>query len=101
MAKSRTTRAAKLVVTLDAESRALIVRAAALRRISVSEYLCQVASSQARKDVIADFGQPISMTADEQRTFWKALNAPVRLTSMQKRLGQLTRVTSPPARLEH
>lgn len=38
--------------------------------------------------------QVIAMTPEEQLAFWTALNAPVKLTAAQKKLGRTMRVES-------
>jgi uncharacterized protein (DUF1778 family) len=92
MAQSRSTAAASsLVVRLDEDSKDVLARAAAARGISISDYVRQVTVTQARKEVAALTSQTIAMTADEQFAFWTALNAPVTLTSAQKKLGKLMR----------
>src|SRR4051812_1334281 len=80
-----------LMVRLDEESKAVIVAAAELRRISVSDYVREVMVAQARKEVLAANEQIIRLTPEEQLAFWKALNAPVELTDAQKKLGALMR----------
>jgi len=79
------------MVRLDEESKGVLTRAAALRRISVSDYVRQVTISQARKEVDAAAERTIGLTSDEQLAFWTALNAPVKLTAAQKKLGKLMR----------
>ena len=98
MAKSRSNGRAKkgrssttLMVRLDSESKACLVEAANLRRISVSDYVRAVTVAQARKEVLAANEQIIALTPEEQLAFWEALNRPVELTSAQKRLGALMR----------
>jgi uncharacterized protein (DUF1778 family) len=98
MAKSRSSRQTKkvrfpspLTVRLDKESKACLADAAALRRISVSDYVRQVTVAQARKEVEAALHLTIALTADEQLAFWNALNAPADLTDAQRRLGSIIR----------
>ena len=92
MAKSRSPRStSSLMVRLDEDSKELLVRAAELRQISVSDYVRQVTVSQARKEVIAAGEQTIALTADEQLAFWTALHAPANLTPAQKKLGKVMR----------
>jgi uncharacterized protein (DUF1778 family) len=80
-----------LMVRLDTESKDVLTRAAQLRGISVSDYVRQITVAQARKEVEAATGQTIAMTPEEQLAFWTALNAPVKLTAAQKKLGKLVR----------
>ncbi|MEZ6143103.1 MAG: DUF1778 domain-containing protein [Zavarzinella sp.] len=80
-----------LMVQLDEESKAVLVKAAELRRISVSDYVRQVMISQARKEIEAAAAQTILLTPEEQLAFWQALNAPVKLTQAQVQLGKLMR----------
>ncbi|QJW96634.1 type II toxin-antitoxin system TacA family antitoxin [Frigoriglobus tundricola] len=83
--------ASPLMVRLDAASKSVLARAAELRGISVSDYVRQVTVAQARKEVEAAGSQTIAMTPAEQLAFWAALNAPVKLTAAQKKLGKLMR----------
>jgi uncharacterized protein (DUF1778 family) len=98
MAKSRPPKQQKpaasvspLMVRLDEESKNFLSRAAALRRISVSDYVRLVTVAQARKEVLAAAEHTISMTPEEQLAFWTALNETPKLTPAQKRLGALMR----------
>jgi uncharacterized protein (DUF1778 family) len=98
MAKARTTSRTRkpgapspLIVRLDEESKSLLSQAAALRRISVSDYVRTVTISQARKEVLASREQTISLTPEEQLAFWNALNETPRLTPTQQRLGEVMR----------
>lgn len=95
MGKSRTYKrpgkASPLMVRLDAESKAALVAAARLRRISVSDYVRMVTVAQAKKEVQAAGEQTIVLTPEEQLAFWNALNEPVVLTESQKQLGAIMR----------
>lgn len=95
MARSRPSESSRapspLMVRLDEESKILLVRAAELRRISVSDYVRQVTVAQARKEVVAATEQTIAMTPEEQHAFWAALSQPVKLTASQKELGKIMR----------
>jgi uncharacterized protein (DUF1778 family) len=79
------------MVRLDTESKAYLVEAAKLRRISVSDYVRTVTVPQARKEVRAAREQTIALTPEEQLAFWNALNEPPRLTPAQKELGAVMR----------
>jgi uncharacterized protein (DUF1778 family) len=79
------------MVRLDEESKAHLVRAAALRRISVSDYVREVTVAQARREVQAAREQTIALTAEEQLAFWNALSATPKLTEAQRRLGAAMR----------
>ena len=80
-----------LMVRLDDESKAYLVRAAELRRISVSDYVREVTVAQARREVRAAGEQTLALTAEEQLAFWNALNETPRLTEAQRRLGATMR----------
>ena len=80
-----------LMVRLDAESKAYLVKAAKLRRISVSDYVRTVTVPQAQKEVLAASEQTISLTPEEQLAFWNALNEPPLLTEAQRKLGAAMR----------
>ncbi len=87
--KGRTARS--LVVRLDDESKAFLVQAAELRRISISDYVREVTVAQAQREVRAAREQTITLTAEEQFAFWAALNETPRLTEAQKHLGAMMR----------
>ncbi len=98
MAKDRSTRRPKkgeasspLMVRLDDESKACLVRAAELRRISLSDYVRQVIVAQARREVLAAREQTLALTPEEQLAFWSALNETPELTYAQRRLGAAMR----------
>jgi hypothetical protein len=46
---------------------------------------------QARREVLAAREKIISLTPDGQLAFWRALNAPLRLTDAQRQLGAAMR----------
>jgi uncharacterized protein (DUF1778 family) len=81
-----------LMIRLDEEGKAVLARAAELRRIGISDYVRQVAVAQARKEVLAAREQVVSLSAQEQLAFWNALNASPVLTEAQRRLGSLMRL---------
>lgn len=83
--------ASALMVRLDPESKHALAAAAELRRISVSDYVRTVTVSQARREVVSAREQTILLSPDEQLAFWQALQAPVKLTPAQRRLGSLMR----------
>lgn len=78
-----------LAVYLDADSQSLLVQAAELRRISVSDYVRAVTIPLARPDVEPARGRTISLSAEEQLAFWQMPHAPAELTPAQKQLGTL------------
>jgi uncharacterized protein (DUF1778 family) len=79
------------MVRLDDEGKAFLAQAAALRRISVSDYVRTVTVAQARKEVLAAREQTIALTPAEQLAFWNALNDSPRLTDAQRQLGSVMR----------
>jgi uncharacterized protein (DUF1778 family) len=85
--------ASPLMVRLDEESKKCLVQAADLRHISVSDYVRTVTIPQARREVRAAQEHVIALTAEEQATFWAALNEPPKLTAQQRRLGAAIRGT--------
>lgn len=91
VAKRPKTMSAPLMVRLDAESRGYLAQAAKLRRISISDYVRAVTIAQARREVESADQQTIAMAPDEQLAFWRALQAPPKLTSAQKKLGGVMR----------
>src|SRR5438876_3342503 len=84
-------RPSPLMVRLEEESKALLVQAAELRRISVSDYVRTVTIAQARKEVLAAREQTIALSPEEQLAFWNALNEPPQLTDAQRQLGSVMR----------
>lgn len=97
MATARTPRTKKprpaspLMVRLDQDSKSDLAKAAALRGVSVSDYVRLVLVPQARREVSAAGDQTIALTPEEQLAFWNALQAPPRLTVAQRRLGRIMR----------
>ena len=89
--KTTASKTSPLMVRLDAESKQALAEAADLRRISVSDYVRTVTVAQARREVASARDQTFLLSPDEQLTFWQALQAPVKLTPAQKRLGILMR----------
>ena len=87
---SRST-ASPLMVRLDDESKRCLAAAAALRRVSVSDYVRAVTVPQARREVRAAREQVVTLTPEEQLSFWDALNEAPKLTAAQRRLGALVR----------
>ena len=79
------------MVRLDEESKQCLAEAAALRQVSVSDYVRTVTVAQARREVNAAQEQVIALTADEQLAFWNALNKSPKLTAAQRRLGRTMR----------
>lgn len=84
-------KSSSLMVRLDKKSKAVLVRAAKLRQMSVSDYVRSVTVAQARREVEAAEEQTIRLSRSAQLAFWKALNKPTRLTPAQKRLGKMIR----------
>lgn len=83
--------ASPLMVRLDEQSKAYLARAAAIRQISVSDYVRAVTVPQARREVESAREQTIVLTPEEQLAFWTALGKTPKLTAAQKRLGKLMR----------
>ncbi len=81
-----------LMVRLDAASKRVVRRAAALRRVSASDYVRTLVVSQARREVDAP---PYAwvLSPAEQLAFWEALHAPPRVSPELKRLAELMRGT--------
>lgn len=94
MAKTRgkpESEAGQLLVRLDGDSKTALVKAAGLRRISLSDYVRQVAVPQAKREIASAEDRTVSLTPEEQLAFWTALSAPPELTPAQKELGKLMR----------
>lgn len=89
--KKRKRTVSPLMVRLDEESKRALVRAAALRHVSVSDYVRTVTVPLAKKEVAASREEVISLTPQEQLEFWNALNETPRLTESQRELGKLMR----------
>ena len=84
-------RPSPLMVRLDEESKACLVQAAELRRVSLSDYVRTVTVAQARREVLAAREAILTLAADEQLAFWNALNETPTLTEAQQRLGATMR----------
>ena len=80
-----------LMVRLDEESKQFISQAADLRQISISDYVRTVTVPQARKEVRAARDKVITLTPEEQLSFWTALNEVPKLSVAQRRLGAVMR----------
>lgn len=87
--ETETATPSSLMVRLDDESKSCLVRAAELRRISVSDYVRTITVTQARREVQAAEEQTLALTPAEQLAFWNALNATPVLTPSQRRLGAM------------
>ena len=83
--------AASLMVRLDADSKATLAQAAALRKISLSDYVRTVTVPQAEREVAEASQNTIALSPDEQLTFWQALSQPPTLTPAQRDLGAVMR----------
>ncbi|MFM7518951.1 MAG: DUF1778 domain-containing protein [Planctomycetota bacterium] len=90
-ARAKPLNASALMVRLDPESKYALTAAAQLRRISVSDYVRTVTVSQARREVASAREQTILLSPEEQLAFWQALQAPVKPTPAQQRLGAMMR----------
>ena len=66
--------ASPLMVRLDRESKQCLAEAAELRHVGVSDYVRTVTVPQSRREVRAARQQVIALTAEEQLSFWNALN---------------------------
>jgi uncharacterized protein (DUF1778 family) len=80
-----------LMVRLDEASKAWVAEAAALRHVSVSDYVRSIVVNQARREVREAQERVIALAPHEQLAFWNALNAPAELTPAQEALGALMR----------
>lgn len=81
----------QVLVRLDQPSKECLTKAAALRRISVSDYVRQITVTQARREVQEAEQNTIALTTDEQLAFWNAIHEATRVTSAQKKLGAIMR----------
>ena len=82
---------ANLMLRMDQTSKKVLTRAATLRGVTTSDYVRQVVLTQARQELEEARTRTISLSADEQRAFWEALQAPVRLTKAQRQLSRVMR----------
>jgi len=83
--------ASSLMVRLDAEDKRSLEEAAALRRISVSDYVRTVTVPQAEREVRAARENVVRLSPEEQLALWTALNEPPKLTAAQMKLGAIMR----------
>ena len=79
------------MVRLDEDSKSLVTKAAELRKVSISDYVRMVTVPQARREVQQAEQTAITLTAEEQLTFWNALSATPKLTRAQRELGRTMR----------
>jgi len=91
MFKARKPTASPLMVRLDDDSKNVLAQAAALRGISVSDYVRAITVAQARREVAAAGQQVMAFSPEEQQAFWQALQATPKLTAAQKQLGRTMR----------
>lgn len=89
-----TTSSTTLQARLDPKSKRTVVQAAKLRHVGLSDYVRLVLVSTAKKEVEQAKNQVLQMTADEQERFWLALQAPVKPTKAQRKLGKIMRGNS-------
>jgi uncharacterized protein (DUF1778 family) len=85
------TKSSQLMVRLDEDSKSYLTRAAALRKVSLSDYVRMVTVAQARREVRQAEQTTISLTPEEQLAFWNALDGAAKLTEAQRELGRIIR----------
>ncbi len=90
--KPTAAKASTLMVRLDVQSKLLLSKAAALRHISVSDYVRIVLVPQAQQEVNDAASYTIRLSAADQLKFWNMLKEPPRpLTPAQIKLGKIMR----------
>lgn len=80
-----------LQARLDPKSKQTLLQAAKLRQVGLSDYVRLVLVPTAKREVEQAKNQVLQMTADEQERFWLALQAPVKPTKAQRKLGKIMR----------
>ncbi|MDI9445238.1 MAG: DUF1778 domain-containing protein, partial [Planctomycetota bacterium] len=75
----------------DEDSKACVAKAAALRQVSISDYVRMVTVSQARREPQQADAGVIMLTPDEQLQFWRALAEAQEPTPAQRELGAIIR----------
>ncbi len=80
-----------LQARLDPKSKQTLLQAAKLRQVGLSDYVRLVLVPTAKREVEQAKNQVLQMTADEQERFWLALQAPVKPTKVQRKLGKIMR----------
>lgn len=85
------TKSSQLMVRLDEDSKSYLAKAAELRKVSISDYVRMVTVAQARREVNQAEQSTITLTPEEQLTFWSALNVAPKLTKAQRELGRTIR----------
>jgi uncharacterized protein (DUF1778 family) len=80
---------ATLMVRLDPQSKAALAQAAALRKISMSDYVRSVTVAQALREVEEAQSNSLTLAPAEQIAFFEALKAPVKLTAKQRQLQRI------------
>lgn len=84
-------KSANLMLRMDQGSKKVLTRAATLRGVTTSDYVRQVVLTQARQELQEARTGTISLSPEDQRQFWEALQAPVRLTKRQRQLSKIMR----------
>ena len=79
------------MVRVDRSSKGVIARAARLRGVSASDYVRMVVLAEARHEIERARAHSITLSAEEQLAFWRALERPVSLTPRQRELGRIIR----------
>ena len=80
-----------LQARIDKKNKDLVVKAAKLRSMPTSDYVRSIVIEQARKEVDCAEKEVLQLTADEQLSFWKALDHDSSLIEKEIELGQLMR----------
>lgn len=77
------------MVRLDPQSKAALAQAAALRKISMSDYVRSVTVAQAVREIEEAHSNNLTVAPAEQLAFFEALKAPVKLTAKQRQLKRI------------
>jgi uncharacterized protein (DUF1778 family) len=82
-------KSANLMVRMDSVAKKLVTRAATLRGISTSDWVRDVITAQAAREVTEADERTVKLSREDQLRFWEALQRPVRLTRRQRELSRL------------
>jgi len=82
---------AHLLVRLDQDDKALVQRAAAVRELSLSDYVRSRMVPLARQDIAESDTGVLSLPREDQIVFWQALQHPPAINPAQRELGDLVR----------
>jgi uncharacterized protein (DUF1778 family) len=89
--RKRPSKNANLLVRFESETKSLVLKAASLRGLSLSDYVRTRIIPLARQDVDEAETGVLRLAKQDQIAFWQALQHPALPTRAQRELGKLVR----------